>query len=204
MVNVQALVYDGFDEMDLIGAFETLGMAGFNVALKSLYGPGVVSGAYGLKVSIDESLSLNQLPELLLVPGGGWLNRAPRGAWAEAQSGRILRLLSEVHQHGVVIATVCTGSLLLGKAALLTGVPATTNHAAVDELISFGANYIPARVVDAGSIITAGGITCSIDLGLWLVERFVSQKIALDVSARLEFDRRGVVWTGSAARADKL
>ncbi len=51
-----------------------------------------------------------------------------------------------------------------------------------------------ARVVDDGDIITAGGITASLDLGLWLVERYANQEAALAVSAGLEFERRGAVF----------
>jgi transcriptional regulator GlxA family with amidase domain len=38
-----------------------------------------------------------------------------------------------------------------------------------------GANLIEARVVDDGDIITASGVTASIDLGLWLVQNTAVQ-----------------------------
>jgi transcriptional regulator GlxA family with amidase domain len=87
---------------------------------------------------------------------------------------------------------------LLGKAELLKGRPATTNLGAIDELKECGAKYIEARVVDDEDIVTASGVTSSLDLGLWLVERLVSRATAEDVCARLEYQKNGKVWTRRA------
>ncbi len=190
----EALLFDGFDEMDVFGAFEGLRMASFDVAYKSLRSETMVTATHGTRIKCDGVFSVSAIPDVLLVPGGGWLTRAPRGAWAEAEKGDILAILLKAHAAGITLATVCTGSLLLGRAGMLKGRPATTNHEAVKELIEFGALHVNARVVDDGDIITAGGITSSIDLGIWLVERFASAQRALEVSERLEFERRGVVF----------
>jgi transcriptional regulator GlxA family with amidase domain len=60
----------------------------------------------------------------------------------------------------------------------------------LSELKQFGAAFIEARVVDDGDIITAGGITSSLDLGLCIIERFIGASMAREVSNRLEFKRR--------------
>jgi transcriptional regulator GlxA family with amidase domain len=49
-----------------------------------------------------------------------------------------------------------------------------------------------ARVIDDDDIITAGGITNSLDLGLWLLEGSDSLEAALAVSSGLECERRGI------------
>ena len=194
MTNFQALLFDGFDEMDIFGAYEALRMAKFEVPFKSLRSQEFVTAQYGARLKCDDTFSLSKKPDVLLVPGGGWLARSAKGAWAEAERGDILALLLKVHAAGVVLATVCTGSLLLARAGILRNRPATTNHAAVKELTEYGALHVNARVVDDGDIITAGGITSSIDLGIWLIERFSSQDHALKVSEALEFERRGIVY----------
>lgn len=192
-MKIDALLFDGFDELDFFGVFETLRMAGLSVETHSLYQQDVVTAAYGSKIVPDGAYSADLNSDLLIVPGGGWISRSPKGAWTEVQKGTILDVVKASHATGTVIATVCTGSLVLGKAGLLKGRKATTNHGAVKELIDCGSKYIAARVVDDGDIITAAGITASLDLGLWLVERFVSQQAAQAVSAGLEFERRGIV-----------
>ena len=192
-MKIQALLFDGFDELDHFGSFEALRMAGLTVESRALYEQEVVVAAHGTRVIPDGYFSLDEKPDLLLVPGGGWISRSPQGAWAEAQKGTILEVVRAVHKSEIILASVCTGSLVLGKAGLLKDKMATTNHSAVQELIEYGAKFVSARVVDSGNIITASGITASLDLGLWLLERFISQEAAQRVSEGLEFERRGIV-----------
>jgi cyclohexyl-isocyanide hydratase len=72
--------------------------------------------------------------------------------------------------------SVCTGSLLLGAAGFLEGRRATTHPNAFRELERFCAKVVDQRVVDEGDVVTAGGVTSAIDLGLHLVERFVGRE----------------------------
>ena len=73
-------------------------------------------------------------------------------------------------------ASVCTGSLLLGAAGLLEGKRATTHPSALQELERYCREVVNQRVVDEGDIVTAGGVTAAIDLGLHLVERLVGEE----------------------------
>ncbi len=194
-MNIQALIYDGFDELDVIGVYEPLRMAGFNVALLSLHKQEIIKTAHGLRIHSDGILNLENKPDILIVPGGGWVNRSPQGAWIEAKKEDLLQTLVSFHKAGVVMTSVCTGAMLLAKAGLLAGRPATTNDEAIEELRLSGAKVITARVVDDDDIVTAGGITSSLDLGLWLIKRFAGQDKANEISKRLEFEARSPVWT---------
>jgi putative intracellular protease/amidase len=190
----QLLLFDGFEEMDVFGVFEALKMAGFDLSLLSLEKQQFTTGFYGTKIIPEGILDLANKPDVLIVPGGGWLNRSTSGAYAEAEKGTILRLIKAFYDQGVILASVCTGSLLLAKTGLLEGRPATTNIQALSELQELGAKVIKARVVDDKTIVTAAGITASLDLGLWLVERFAGKEKALEVSNKLEFELREPVW----------
>lgn len=197
-MNVQILIFDGFDELDAIGPYEIWRMAAdvqpkFSVLLVSLDGAREITAANGLHVRAEAKLAATR-PDLVVVPGGGWLNRALAGAWAEAQRGSIPTTLAQLHREATTLASVCTGAMLLAAAGLLKDRPATTNHAAVEELRAMGARVISARVVDDGDIVTAGGITCGLDLTLWLVERFAGAEIAHVLEQHLEYERRGTVW----------
>jgi cyclohexyl-isocyanide hydratase len=70
-------------------------------------------------------------------------------------------------------ASVCTGSLLLGAAGFLQGKQATSHPNAFKELSEFCATVVDRRLVDEGNVITARGVTASIDLGLYLCEKFL-------------------------------
>ena len=85
----------------------------------------------------------------------------------------------------VLLTSVCTGSWIYGQMGLLDGLPAT-NRKEPDRLEASGAGLVPierlaeiapkaeisrARVVDAGRIITAGGIASGMEMGFYLLER---------------------------------
>jgi transcriptional regulator GlxA family with amidase domain len=195
----QILIFDGFEEMDVFGVFEPLRMAGLDVKLVSLDAQESVSGFYGTRVIADGILEVNNKPDVLIVPGGGWLVKSSKGAWAEAENGTMLKAIKSFYEAGCVIASVCAGSMLLARAGLLLGRYATSNKLLLTELGQHGTRVIEARVVDDGDIVTAGGITSSIDLGVWLVERFLGVNKALEVSSKLEFESRGCVWKSGDA-----
>lgn len=84
-----------------------------------------------------------------------------------------------------LLTSVCTGSWVYGVMGLLDGLPAT-NRKEPDRVESSGAGKVPldrladlaprakisrARVVDAGRIITAGGITSGMEMGFYLLRR---------------------------------
>ncbi len=198
-MQIDIVVFDGVDELDAIGPFEVLRNAaklgaGFSVRLVSWTGGPQVIGAHGLCVTIEVQDLGDARPDLVIIPGGGWNDRNPQGARAEAERGIIPARLAELHQVGTTVAAVCTGAMIVASAGLLQGRAATTHHAAVDDLRRTGANVIAARVVDDGDIITCGGVTSGLDLALWLVERFASPGIANRVAAEMEYERRGDVW----------
>ncbi len=201
-MKIQILVFDGFDELDAIAPFEVFQMAKdlgaeLQAELVTLGTSKEVTAAHGLRVSsigrLDES------SDIFLIPGGGWVSRAPNGAWAEAQKGKVPEVVAKLHRSGKTIATVCTGAMLVARGGLLRGRNAITHHQAIEDLRASGAKVINARVVDDGELVTAGGVTSGLDLALWLIERYFGSDSALAVEQRLEYQRRGTVWRRSAA-----
>lgn len=191
------LVFDGVDELDFLGPFEVLRRAAglgcpFDVALVTLEPRAEVKGACGLRFIPDGTLetSCEGRPDLLIVPGGGWASRAPRGIRIEIEHGQLTRVLQTLHGAGVMLATVCTGSMALAAAGLLDGRPAITHHDAIADLRRTAAEVVEQRIVDDGDIITSGGVTSSIDLGLHLVERFASAEVAARIASSLEYSRQ--------------
>jgi transcriptional regulator GlxA family with amidase domain len=196
-LKLEIIIFDGIQDLDVFGVLDPLRTAGLDVTLKSLRDASSVVTISGAKVIPAGTFSLTNAPDVLIVPGGGWLTRAQIGAWAEAARGDILKVLKSYHGPGRVLASVCTGALLIAKAGLLADRPATTNRGAVAELKQLGVRVLPARVVDDGDIITASGVTASLDLGLWLVQKYCGIDKALEVSGALEFELRGPIWQRS-------
>lgn len=193
--SVSIVCYDGFDELDAIGPYEVLANAAafgadFDVSLCTLEPTSQVTASHCLTVEPDGVL---EDPDLLVVPGGGWNDRAERGAWAETRS-KLPNELARRHRGGAILASVCTGGMILASAGLLDGRPATTHRDALDDLCEHGAEVVDARVVDDGDVLTAGGVTSGLDLALWLTERFAGVEVADAVVREMEHERRGDVY----------
>jgi len=190
-VDIQIVVFDGFDEIDAIAPFEVLTSAGFAVSLVTLDRPAQVVSMHGLRLDITATLDR---PDAVVVPGGGWLNRAPEGTWTQVQRGALPAALAELAPQVQWMASVCTGSMLLAHAGLLTERYATTNANAHDELRPHIREVVPERVVDDGDRITAAGLTAGIDLALHLIQR-EKGTAARDALARsIEYTPQGRTW----------
>ena len=100
-----------------------------------------------------------------------------------------------MYAEGSILATVCTGAMLVAAAGLAEGRNLVTHHQAINELRAASATIIEARVVDDGDIVSAGGVTSGLDLALHLVERFAGAKVTTKISNDLEYERRGTVCT---------
>ncbi len=195
----QILIFDGFDELDAIAPYEVLrnavkARAGDSVELVTIDAAEEINCDHGLQIRASGQLDLKHKPDVLIVPGGGWIDRSPRGARAEAERGTIPKAIKSLHESGTICAAVCTGAMLLAAAGILKGRSAITNHGAIKDLEDSGAEVIQARVVDDGDVVTAGGVTSGLDLALWLVERFYGPQVAQKIEVQMEYERRGTVW----------
>jgi len=86
------------------------------------------------------------------------------------------------------LASVCTGSLLLGAAGYLRGLRATTHHRALDDLRPLCREVVAdRRIVDEGRVITAGGVAASLDLGLYLVEKWWGTAAREKIATQMEY-----------------
>lgn len=198
----QVLLYDGWDDLDGFGPYEVLANAAragadLDVELVTLDEQASVMSSHGARV-IPHTVLARRL-HLLVVPGGGWNDRAPAGARAEAEKGALPRAIAERHAAGTTVASVCTGAGILAAGGMLDGRPAATHHGAADELRGRGLEILDARVVDDGDLVSCGGVTSGIDLALHLVEREWGAELAALVAREMEHERVGTVHFGPGA-----
>ncbi len=83
--------------------------------------------------------------------------------------------------------SVCTGSLILGAAGFHEGKSATTHPAAYDLLAAYTPKVVRERIVDEGDLITGGGVSSSIDLGLYLCERFAGTEARTKIQKQMDY-----------------
>jgi transcriptional regulator GlxA family with amidase domain len=145
--------------------------------------PGVVVATGGLKVVPDHTLEDCPPLDVLVVPGG-W------GTRREMRNDRLTKWLEERANQVTTLTSVCTGSLLLGKAGLLDGKRATTHWRVLQEMrVLFPAvNVIDDQhVVEEGDLLTSAGISAGIDMALRVVTRHHSEAIARATARYMEY-----------------
>jgi len=191
-VRIDIPVFDGFDELDAIGPFEVFqnaasGGGDFSVRLVTREQVDMVTGSHGLRVQPDSVFAAGA--DMVLVPGGAWVARREVGVWGEVQRGEWLPILAHAADGGALMASVCTGAMLLAHAGVIGTRRAGTHHSAWDDLAATGATVVGDRVVDDGDLLTAGGVTSGLCLALWIVERFGSASLADAVADQMEYER---------------
>ena len=197
----QVILFEGFDLLDVIAPYEVLHAGGdasggqLEVELVALEGAGAVkSGTGGVTLSAVGPIDLARA-DLLILPGAsGKVADIPVVLAATAQTPLSSVMAEALRRPDVTVTTVCGGSLVLAMAGLLEGRCAVTHHQGLALLEATGSTVIKARVVDDGDLITAGGVTSGLDLGLYVLERFLGPRVALEVEQLFEYERRGTVW----------
>jgi len=133
--------------------------------------------------------------DILCVPGGF-------GTVAAMEDDETLAWLKQVAAGATWVTSVCTGSLLLAAAGLLTGYRAACHWASREQLALFGVEPVAERVVFDRNRVTGGGVTAGIDFALALTAEIRGEAYAKFVQLSLEYDPHPPFDSGSPERAD--
>ncbi|MFZ1869029.1 MAG: DJ-1/PfpI family protein, partial [Steroidobacteraceae bacterium] len=173
-------LYPNITQLDFTGPYEVFTrLPGARCLLASVAG-GTLEAGGGMRFADVCRLRDVAACALLCVPGGYGTIQAleDRDYLAE------LRRLAGLAQY---VTSVCTGSLLLAAAGLLTGKRAACHWSWRDSLAAFGAVPDPARVVRAGNIVTGGGVTAGIDMALTVLAEIAGVDHAQTVQLAIEY-----------------
>jgi transcriptional regulator GlxA family with amidase domain len=113
----------------------------------------------------------------------------------------LLEWVRRIHATTQWTTSVCTGALILGAAGLLDGLRATTHFAVRETLKEYGAEPTPERVVQAGKIVTAAGVSAGIDMALRLVQLIAGDDLAQGIQLGIEYDPQPPFDAGSPEKA---
>jgi transcriptional regulator GlxA family with amidase domain len=154
----------------------------FRVQVASIEGNSVVSPS---SLEFTPKLSIHDIErtDIIIIPASGL-----DIAGCVAQSSALLPWLREWYARGAYIAGVCTGVALLAEAGLLDGRQATTHWAVANQLRQRYPNVIwrpELFVTEDRRLLCSGGVYASIDLSLYLVEKFCGHEIALQCAKAL-------------------
>ena len=189
-LNGAILIYPGVEELDFVGVYEvlcktrTLAVEGEltldvppNVTL--LAREQLVHCANGLVLLPHRRYAGLAEYEFVVVPGGPGVHNLQ-------DDQALLTDIARFHELDRALCSVCTGALALAWAGVLAGRRATTHHRHQETLADY-CRVVDQRVVIDGRIITAAGVSASLDLGLVLVERFFGRRAAHQVAQRIEY-----------------
>ena len=83
--------------------------------------------------------------------------------------------------------SVCTGSLLLGAAGYLKNKKATTHFKEYKTLKPYCKTVSKKRIVEDDKVITAGAVSSSIDLGLYLCQKWAGKKAEKEIRKAMDY-----------------
>ena len=194
-MEIAILLFDRMTTLDAVGPYEVLSrLPGATVKMVAKAAGPQRNDTGSLALVADYALDEVTAPDIVLIPGGP-------GQTALMDDQAILQWVRQAHQTSKWTTSVCTGSLVLGAAGLLQGLPATTHWLAYDALRALGAEPTEQRVVSAGKIITAAGVSAGIDMALTLAARECGDAIAQSIQLGIEYDPQPPFNAGAPSKA---
>ncbi len=189
------VLFDRFTALDAVGPYEVLSSLPGAEVVFAAHRPGPVLNEKGtLRLTADAALAEVLQPDVIVVPGGPGQN-------AHMADEALLGWLRAADSRSTWTTSVCTGSLLLASAGLLTGRRATTHWLALDKLAGLGAVPATERVVTDGKYVTAAGVSAGLDMALALAGKLAGDAVAQSVQLALEYDPQPPYQAGSPATA---
>jgi transcriptional regulator GlxA family with amidase domain len=191
-LEVAILIFPEVEVLDFAGPFEVFSVAGrilkqdgrapFRVSTVAAEAS-PVAARHGLLVTPTACFADNPAADILIVPGGivtqpladprtlGWIRDTARGAG--------------------LVASVCTGALILAQLGMLAGRACTTHW---DDIAELRRDHPDLDVrentpfVDQGAIVTSAGISAGIGMSLHLVSRILGLEAARKTARQMEYD----------------
>jgi cyclohexyl-isocyanide hydratase len=184
-MKVGFIIYDGMTALDFVGAYDPvtrLNTMGFL--------PDLQWEVCARSMTVEDGAGLAFIPtkvgeplhtyDMIIVPGG-------YGSRKLVDDAAFIEWLRTAGPCRLKVS-VCTGALLLGAAGFLKGKTATTHRSAFDDLRPFCASVVDRRIVDEGDVITARGVSASIDLGLYLCEKLAGREAKERIRQQMDYE----------------
>jgi transcriptional regulator GlxA family with amidase domain len=199
MRNVAIFLFDDVEVLDFSGPFEIFSVCGLRNGAEKPFNVYTVAEKLNITARNNLHITVNYLmtdcpaPDIVLVPGGGGINADGThfGSRKQMHNPVLLNWLKEQNKTAELILSVCTGSLILGKAGLLKGLAATTHWKAIEamEAAAPHTKILPQeRWVDNGRIILSAGVSAGIDMALYVVSKLLGKPAADETAQYIQYE----------------
>jgi len=192
--NAGIVLFTDVELLDFAGPFEVLSVTRLDESRRReepspFRGFTVAENEYPIQtfggVTVVPEFTIDNCPKLdILVVPGGW------GTRKEINNKKLIAWIQEKSREAELITSVCTGSVLLGKAGILNGRSATTHWRALDWLheVAPEARVIADQhVVKDGNLFISAGISAGIDMALHIVAHYFGEEIAQATARHMEY-----------------
>jgi putative intracellular protease/amidase len=181
---VNILVYPEMTMLDAMGPYEVLSrLPGARVQFVALDAETITADTGFMTFIPTCNLDAAGQADVLLVPGG-----PPEAVMVVAQNPKIQQWLQQQHAGSRYTASVCTGSLILIGAGIITEGGVASHWAAAEAIEGMGLTYTGKRMTRAGKIFTAAGVSAGIDMALALSAEIADQATAQAIQVGIEYD----------------
>jgi transcriptional regulator GlxA family with amidase domain len=191
---VGMLIFPNVELLDFCGPYEVFSTFHFDETKNKLEpspfeiyliaeNEGLIKTRAGILVAAEYTLDNHPPFDILVIPGG-W------GTRAEINNEIIIDWIKKVARNVELITSVCTGSMLLGKAGLLKGKHATTHWNSLPWMKEeFPDTIIEDKyhIVEDGNVITSAGISAGIDMALKVVQKYYGDDVACSTARYMEY-----------------
>jgi cyclohexyl-isocyanide hydratase len=179
-ISIGFVLYPNLTQLDLTGPWEVLTrLPGAQCHLMS-HRLEPVRSASGLSILPTLVFAEAQQLDVLVVPGGP-------GHIEAMQDAALIACLRRQAKGCRIVSAVCTGTMILAAAGLLSGYRATTHWASMPRLAAYGVTAEDRRVVIDRNRITGGGVTAGIDFGLHMLVALGGADVAKRVQLQMEY-----------------
>ena len=183
-MKIAFILFDGITWLDLAGVYEPVTRLKYTGYLPDLSWDfcgytSTVEDHGGMKILPNQVKNDLSVYDAIIVPGG----KGSRDLMHEKDFIEWIQTAKNIPWK----ISVCTGSLILGAAGFLHGKKATTHFDAYDLLRPFCKEVVTDRIIEDGDCITAGAVTSSIDLGLYLCRKWASGEADLIIRYKMDY-----------------
>lgn len=188
MMKIGILLFEGVEELDVVGPYEVFAWAGvkredFVTVFTVAQTADIVRFNKGMRVVPDYSFDNAPPLDVLLIPGGS-------GIMKQTSNEAILAYVREEAARCSWVTSVCTGTWLLAASGLAAKKRVTTYWGLTDELRKLDSTMKvldDVRFVRDGNMVTSAGVSAGIDMALWLIGEWADPAFARSVQKGIEY-----------------
>lgn len=183
-MKIAYIIFNGVTWLDLIGIYDPISR------LKSMsYIPDLTwdlcswtntaSDNFGLEIKPTRIQNSLADYDFIIVPGGHGTRHL------QSDDDFLNWIMTSGATNGKI--SICTGSLILGAAGFLTSKKATTNYQEYETLRPYCKEVLTDRIVEDGNVITAGAVSASLDLGIYLCNKWAGPEASKEIRKKMDY-----------------